>query len=146
MHPQITKNAVYFQIWSVCCSIIVLRLVDIIKFTVLFLARSKCLFFLYFHIYNSLHAYLCRDWATKSPQQKGLYLLMADVLKLYTEYLFTGHQDTKCGLLTVPRRYPYLHLYFMYVFRVFLTSWLAVCVWVCFAWKVGVFFVLRILH
>ena len=50
-------------------------------------------------------------------------------------------------------RLTYLHLYFMYVLRVFLTSWciiggmcVSVCVWVCFAWEVGVCFVLRFLH
>ena len=54
-------------------------------------------------------------------------------------------------LLTVPRRYPYLHLYFVYVLRVFLTSWCmtdemsVVCIWVCFALEMGLCFVLRFL-
>ena len=41
---------------------------------------------------------------------------------------------SKLLLLTVPRRYPYLHLYLMYVLRVFLTSWCMIggmCVSVC---------------
>ena len=38
--------------------------------------------------------------------------------------------SSKLLLLTVPKRYPYLHLYFMYVLRVFqrVDIWLAACV------------------
>ena len=53
----------------------------------------------------------------------------------------------------MPRRYSYIHLCYVYVSIVFLTSrcmsdavCAAVCVWVYFAWKVGVCFVLRCLH
>ena len=55
---KLPKMPYAFQIWSVCCSIIVLRLVDIVKLTVLLLASNKCLFFsisrstiVYMHIY-----------------------------------------------------------------------------------------------
>ena len=55
---KLPKMSYICQIWSVCCSIIVLRLVDIVEFTVLLLASSKCLFFsifrstiVYMHIY-----------------------------------------------------------------------------------------------
>ena len=60
--------------------------------------------------------------------------------------------SSKLLLLTVPRRHPYLHLYFMYVLRVFLTSWCIiddicafVCVWVYCDSEVGLWFVLRFL-
>ena len=57
-------------------------------------------------------------------------------------------------LLTVPMRYSYIHICFVYVYRVFLTSRCksdSVCAVVCvhvhgcvyFAWEVGVCFVLR---
>jgi len=43
--------------------------------------------------------------------------------------------------------------FFMYVLRVSLTRWcmisgmcVSICVWVCFAWEVGVCFLLRFLH
>ena len=53
----------------------------------------------------------------------------------------------------MPRRYPDLYLYFMFVLRVVLIRWcmiggmrVSVCVWVCFTWEVVVCFVLRFLH
>ena len=66
--------------------------------------------------------------------------VLQDTVNIYDKYCCSlvengkfsiQHFDESWLLLTVPRRYPYLHLYFMYVLRVLLTSWCMIVACVC---------------